>query len=299
VSFTLPMDSYPAGMNVRPILMLLVATAAASLCRGQLIGPIPPATPPTPPYVPADKTEPPVVTPPEVEPPAPSIVARDEQGRLKPLAGTAEETAVAAYSSFDAPRREKIAASAAARKLDLDRFVITNLDKVLAAKQMQEKVQTESEFGKLFAARDLTVSLRFERLIDRLERDQAITAAQRVRLDETLLAYDRARKQEIEKETGGDPTRTGVLNLRQTFADATREPLESLERQMHDIVEHFSNVKDQLKLRPEQSDECARIEKEPAPIAASHLDRFVREKLDLEQQRAAMTARLAARAPKP
>ncbi len=269
----------------------------AAVGRGQLIGPIPGATAPTPRYVVPQVVEPGVVPTPENEPPAPSIVARDEQGRLRAIAGTPEEAAVAAYA-LDAARRERVVVSAAARKVDLDRFVITNLDKVLAAQKMRERVRSESEFGKLFEARDLTVALRFERLIDRLERDGAVTGAQRVRLDETLLAYDRARKAEIDTEAGSDPTRTGVLNLRQTFADAMREPFESLERQTRDVGEHLGELKAVLKLGPDQERAYAEWESmQPSSHATDVAARFVRETLDLEQQRAGMTARLVARSP--
>lgn len=273
---------------------VLAAAALVVECRAQLIGPVPPATPPTPAYIAPPAIDPQVVEPAVVEPPAPSIVARDERGRLKPIAGTPEEAAVAAYS-FDSARRGKIAVSAAARKLDLDRFVIANLDKALAAEKMRERVRTESAFGKLFEARDLTVAMRFERLIDRLERDQAITAAQRVRLDETLLTYERARQEDIDAEAGSDPTRKGVLNLRQTFADAMKEPLESLARQMRDVGAHLEELADAARLTQDQRDGLSQL-KDATSIAAQHdaAERFVREKLDLEQQRAAMTARLAA-----
>ena len=284
---------------------MICVLASASGAHAQLIGPIPPAAPPTPAYVAPAPLDVPEMEPAVVEPPAPSIVLRDEQGRLKPIIGTPEDAAVAAYS-FDAKRREKIAASAAARKLDLDRFVVTNLDKALAAEKMRERVRTESEFGKLFEARELTVAMRYERLIDRLERDRAITAAQRVRLDETLLAYDRARQEEIDKVAGDDPTRKGVLNLRQTFADAMREPLESLERQMLDVAEHLWRLKDKLNLRPDQKRELESIEtliglldsNDPDNLAkeiGAKIDRFARERLDVEQLRAAITARISAR----
>ncbi len=281
-------------------MMCVLASAGGAL--GQLIGPIPPATPPTPAYVAPAPLDVPEMEPAVVEPPAPSIVVRDEYGRLKPIVGTPEEAAVAAYS-FDAKRREKIAASATARKLDLDRFVVTNLDKALAAEKMRERVRTESEFGKLFEARELTVAMRYERLIDRLERDRAITAAQRVRLDETLLAYDRARQEEIDKEAGEDPTRKGVLNLRQTFADAMREPMESLERQMRDVAEHLRelvSVNVPLNLRPDQEEALVARRKSagavPPDDEAAWSMRFVRETLTLEQQRRALTMRLAMRA---
>ena len=223
-------------MNARTALLVSVVVSwCAPHALAQLIGPIPPATAPTPEYVPPERREIPAphVAVPEVEPPAPTIVRKDDNGRLKPITGTAEGAAIAAYA-FDAARRAKIASTGAARTLDLDRFVVQNLDKVLAARKMREKVENASDFNDLFAARDVVVALRFERLIDRLERERAITMAQRVRLDETLLNYEKARRAEIEQQTGNDPTRAAILNLRQTFADTTR----LLTRPRHTFTPH-------------------------------------------------------------
>jgi hypothetical protein len=283
---------------------------ACAVGHAQLIGPIPPAAPPTPRYIqPESRDAPPRVDAPETEPIAPSIIARDERGRLGPLKGTAEEAVVAAYP-FDAARRAKIAASAAARTLDLDRFVIANLDKVLAARRMKGTVEREGELDKLLGIREVTAAVRFERLIDRLERDRAVTLAQRVRLDEALLAYDKARGAQIEDEAGGDPTRSAVLNLRQTFADATREPLASLDRQIDDLSENrpaLAAALAQSELSPAQKAQWDAInarlrilpaggEPSPPPLPRGWARDLFFDVLDMEQRRVFLAAGLARRA---
>ena len=64
------------------------------------------------------------------------------------------------------------------------------------------------------------------------------------------LTYDRARKVQIDSDAGGDATRAAVLNLRQTFADATREPFRSLETQANDVADHLAEMKDRLARAP-------------------------------------------------
>jgi hypothetical protein len=222
--------------QLRSAIALIAVMCAARVGLGQLVGPIPAPTPSTPEYVPPEARVMPQVEAPKIAPLAPSIVHTNAEGRLVSPAGTPEQAAVAVYP-FDDEQREKIATSTKKRLTDLERFVVQNLDKVLAARRMTERVEGASGFSQLFEARDATAALHFERLIDRLERDRAITLAQRLRLDEALLAYAKARKEEIQKLAGEDPSRTAILSLRQTFVDATRESFESLDRQVNGLVD--------------------------------------------------------------
>lgn len=193
----------------------------------QFIGPVPPAPPKREDFVPPPPAPAPDAV--ENEPLAPSIVKLDDQGRLIPLATSAEEAAVIAYP-LKPERRQLAEKSIAARRRDLERFVLLNLDKVLAAYDLRDKVAGASEFNTLFAARDIVAALKQERLLDRLQRDSAINPQQRVRLDEAVRNYEVALKQQFDKDTAGDPTRQAILNLRQTFADATREHFQALDR---------------------------------------------------------------------
>lgn len=210
--------------------VLLVGLSVGTLSAGafaQFIGPVPDAPPKREKFVPAPAAPAPEAV--ENEPLAPSITKTDTQGRLMPLTTSAEEAAVTAYP-LKPERRQLADKSIAARRRDLERFVLLNLDKVLAAYDLRDKVAQASEFNTLFAARDVVAALKQERLLDRLQRDGAINPQQRVRLDETVRNYELALKQQFDKDTAGDPTRQAILNLRQTFTDATREHFEALDR---------------------------------------------------------------------
>lgn len=274
------------------------ALSLALPAAAQLIGPIPPAAPPAPAYVPGapapesqfDRLPP--------EPAAPSIIERTPGGDLRPPAATPERAAIDKYP-FTPETRAKIAKSIAARDLDLDRFVITNLDEVLAAHAMRPTVESATEYAPLFEARDLVGALRHERLIDRLLRDGAINMAQRARLDEALRDYHKARSEQISKDAAADPNRTAILHLRQSFHDTTRELLDSYDAMLSDLARNFWNVKDGLGLRPDQAKTshdmwALRTTEGPKP----DLDfAFVSTSLEAEQLRRGFLARLAARHP--
>lgn len=236
-----------------PLLIQACVLALASPAFGQLIGPIPPATPPAPAYVPGAPNPPAEIERPPSEPVAPSIIERTPSGDLRPPAVTAEQAAVEKYP-FSAEARAKIAKSLAARELDIDRFVIANLDKVRAARAMRAKVESAAEYAPLFEARDLIIALRYERLINRLLRDGAINMGQRARLDEALRDYDKARAEQITKDTAADPNRTAILHLRQSFHDATRELFDSLDRQIQTLTDNFEAIAAKASIpEPDQS----------------------------------------------
>lgn len=223
----------------------LLALVGVSSAHAQLIGPVPPKGEPLPPPTPSspEASSPPPrdLSKADSEPPAPSIVDRDDAGRLKPLSRGPEEEALARYT-FAEDRRSKVARSIAARATEIDRLVIQKIDAVLKVESMRERVLTASEFGPLFEARDAVASLRTERLLDRLQRDGAITALQRARLDQAVGEYEKALREHFERETGGDPSRQAVLNLRQTYVDSTREPLAALDRLMSDLKREAPNL---------------------------------------------------------
>ncbi len=288
-----------------PAALILLLLANTRLAHAQLIGPIPPA--PIPPAAPSSGAPSTVeVKPPPNAPDAPSIIDL-ENGRLKPLATSADEVAVARYP-FDDARRARIAASLQSRAADMDRFVIANLDRVLEAEAMAPKVRTAGDFDTLFKARDTVAALRFERPLDRLVRDGAITLEHKTRLDEAVRGYEAARKKQNDADAAGDPTRAAVLALRQTFDDASREPFASLTRQLALLANHLEAVTDSLALRPEQiiarralaQQLLGTEDRQPqhGPARQQLIDTFWRDVLDLEQKRAALTAARAAATPK-
>ena len=287
---------------IRPIrtTLVLLAIALVRPASAQLIGPIPPAPAPARAHAQPGGT-PAEVKPPPGEPDAPSIVEH-ENGRLKPLASTPDEAAVARYP-FDEARRARIAASLKARAADLDRFVVANLDHVLEAQTLEPQVLSAGDFNTLFRARDTVAALRFERPLDRLLRDGAITLEHKTRLDEAVREYETARKRQNDADAAGDPTRAAILARRRTLAGALREPLASLARQLATFGPHADAVLGAITLRQEQQPAAGKLRSVLARAASpdersAALVQFWKSTLDAEQKRAALTAaRAAAAAP--
>jgi hypothetical protein len=294
-------------MMTRFIAGALASLIAAGAASAQLIGPIPPkpAAPQT--------TEPgplgpvPEVMPPEGEPRAPSIIERDADGRLKTIDGSPEMAAVAKYP-FDAERRAKIAASQSARRADVDKLVVTRLESVLDVRRLLPQVRSASDFETLFKARDAVAALRMEKPLDRLLRDGAITIEHKVRLEEAVREFDTARKKQIDADSKGDATRAAVLNLRQTFEDAAREPLESLDRQLNTLSEQIEQVLPGLTLRDDQRKATEVLRIRIGARGSIHnwaakrhdmVENYWLDILDMEQKRAALIAARPDETPKP
>lgn len=277
-------------------LMLVLGGATAS--HAQFIGPVPAKGEPLPPSPRPAAPSPPApqdLSKDDSEPPAPSIVDRDSSGALKILERGAEEEAVARYP-FAEDRRAKLLRSIAARDLETDRFVIQKIDAVLKVEAMRERVLAATEFSPLFAARDAVASLRTERLFDRLQRDGAISALQRTRLDQSVREYEKAVRDHFEQQTGGDPTRQAVLNLRQTYIDSTREPLQSLARLLADLQREAANLptgKD-APLGAESRAALVRAAERPEPERAAAV-RAAFDRFSDEEKRAALTFALSHR----
>lgn len=230
-------------------LATLGVLSAASIASGQFVGPIPPKPENPPEYVPS--AAPPALPAPENEPLAPSIVNRNESGALVPLDTSPEEAALRAYP-FKPEVRIRVETSLQSRARDMDIFVRQNLNQVLAAEAMRKKVAGASDFNALFEARDAVAAIRQERLFDRMQRDGAITPQQRVRLDECVRNYEVALKEQFAKDTDGDPTRQAILNLRQTYADSTREHFDALDRQLVIAAANAADAPSRLVLNESQ-----------------------------------------------
>ncbi len=281
------------------------ALAAGAAAHGQFIGPLPPKGEPEP--APGSGGTPMPSEPPpkdlssaDTEPPAPSIVDKDQTGALRVLERGAEDEALARYA-FSAERLGKVQRSLANRRLEIDRFVIQKLDTVLALEGMRERVLNTTEFGPLFEAREHVAAVRFERVLDRLQRDGAISALQRARLDQSVREYEKALRDHFEAQTGGDPTRQAVLNLRQTYLDATREPLESLGRLLTDVQREAATLPTgpgaPLDARQRDALIAAAGKADPNERAASV--RAVFDTLSPEQKRAVLSHALARRSGNP
>jgi hypothetical protein len=230
---------------------LLAVTALPA--RAQLVGKVPPAPAPTPEYVPpAPPPPPPPPKPVEPEKPLPSLVKKDDAGRLIRYPEGAERAAIAAFD-FDAETRQKIAASEAARAADLERTVVEKFDKALEARATRESLEQIKDFNEFARIKDVAAPLASERLVDRLMRDGAITPPQRTRIDQVIKEYEEALKQEWQGQTGTDILKIASLVAREKFTEVTRDSLDALDRVLLRSAAQLESVRGELNLDAAQA----------------------------------------------
>lgn len=259
--------------RIAPALALPLTLLLAPAAEAQLVGPVPgpaeaspawtrPATPP--PRTGADPA-------PESAPAAPSLVQRDGAGRLVnvPLP---EDAAIAAYP-FEPAQRARVDRALAARRRELDRWVANHLEQVWRVREMAPKALKAEAYSPLFEARDAGLGVRFtERPLDRLQRDGAITALQRARLDAAVKEYLDARAAQAASDGAGDAARQGLLTLRHSFADATRESVDSLERQLAGAAAMLPGLAEGLPLSDDDKVALAAIAQGTSRIDAKAAD---------------------------
>lgn len=258
----------------------------AALTHAQLLPKIPPAPAPAPEYVPPPKPPTREAAPAAAEPPAPNLVVRGGDGKLKTYDISLEEAAVRAYD-FPPDRRTLVDASMEARRQDVERFVVNNLEKVHAAIKMRAKVENITDFTTLFEAREVAQPLIQERLLDRLLRESAITGAQRVRLDEAVQTYETARREQWKEETGSDLMKITSMVGRQSFIDITRDVFAALDRLVNATAPTLVEEVHMLELSPEQAAELGKKH----DAASTRV--FILETLNIEQQKTLFRKRLA------
>lgn len=256
-----------------------ILALAALPSHAQLIGKVPPAPAATPEYVPpAPPPPPPPPKPVEPEKPLPSLVKKDDAGKLVRFSHGTERAAVAAFD-FDAETRQKIAASEAARAADLERTVVEKFDKALDARKTRESLDQIKDFNEFARIKDVAAPLASERLVDRLIRDGAITPPQRTRIDQVVKEYEEALKQEWQGQTGADILKIASLVAREKFTEVTRDSLDALDRVLLRAADRLEAARGELSLDAAQSGKfdaaVAAIKTAPAsePAAAkSRLD---------------------------
>lgn len=276
--------------SLRPVLiMLAVLGAATGSAAAQLLPKIPPATPPTPEYVPPPTPPAREVAPAETAPPAPDLVKRGADGVLVVYDIGLEEAAVRAYP-FAPDRQKLVDASIEARKRAVERFVIDNPEKVRAALAVRPKVENIADFNALFAAREAAQPLIQERLFDRLQREGAMTALQRVRLDEAVTNYETARREEWKTQTGSDPMKIAGMVGRQAFIDSTRDALAALDRLVVASIPTLAEDAKTLALTPEQTAVLDKLIQSGATPDSTRV--FIVETLTPDQQKTLLRKRL-------
>lgn len=220
-----------AGVGSRAkVIFACALLSGPGLAAGQILPPVPPAKAPEPEFVPPPS--PPPITPPSPDasaPAAPSLVQRDADGRLLPPATSLDEAIVERYP-LDELRRAKANRSIAKRRGEIERFVVEHLGPIRTAAEAEKRLDSIAGFEELFKLRNAATPLAQERLLDRLQRDGAISPMHRVRMDEAIREYETARMAAWKTETGSDPIKIARVVARQGFTDMTREVFAAMER---------------------------------------------------------------------
>lgn len=259
--------------------MLVVAGMFPCMSHGQVVPRIPPAPAPQPEYVPPPPPPPPAPVKPAEPEPALSLIERDESGSLKLIEGGVEHAAIKAYA-FDAERRERIKASLSARDADIERFVVEHIAEVAAAHKARGGIENVTSFDALNVAREAAKPLRQENVLDRLQRDGALGAPQRARIDLAITEYTSARTAEQSAKTGADVMKIATIVGKQGFNDITRDVFAALDRLCERAAGLVRTDDHGLSLNSDQLGALGRIKSDPGMGA---IRTFVLEVLTPEQ----------------
>ncbi|MBC7834218.1 MAG: hypothetical protein H7Y88_03845 [Phycisphaerales bacterium] len=217
-------------MTLKLLFALATLAAPISSLRAQIVGPVPATakpksvyTPLAPPPAPAP---PPARPAPEPEGPLPSIVELDKEGRLAPLRMNVQEAAILALK-LDEETQGKVDEVIRAHHADMDRRVIEHLPLVLALRGQLDSLEQVTDFKQFETVTRSMGPIKASSLLERLVREQAITARQKRRADAVVSEYEKALNEDLSRELGEGNTAallpaTGRRILKNIAADAMR-----------------------------------------------------------------------------
>jgi hypothetical protein len=225
---------------------------SASAASAQFLPKIPPATEPTPAYVPPPPPPPPKPTtglsegttagkpaqqdsqaspPPPPPEPIPSLVEKDANGKIKVLDVPTELVAMRRLI-LDGAQQQRLEAALRAREIEVERLVAAHPDSALELRKSVGAMTESSDLGALITIRDhANPILPTTSLLDTLVRSGALTGPQRSRIDQAVRDYDDARRKQWKEDLG----QTNVMAIAALIAyDKARqfsyEPLRALDR---------------------------------------------------------------------
>lgn len=222
-------------------MMFISGVAIGPAAVAQLVPPAPPKLPSTPEYTPPPPVAPPVPIrapdgkaapqPTEPEKALASLIERDEKGKIKPLAFPVDEAAVRALELND-DAKAKIATSLAARRDDLDLQVIDKLEDLLAVRKAIGEANEQTGVEVITETAKKTAAFRNNSLIDRLQRDGAITMMQKTQATKIAREYKSAVREESIKDAGGSSNFQAMMliGFRLTVDDLCGEAFKELDR---------------------------------------------------------------------
>ena len=234
-----------------PCAVLCVGLLAVPAC-GQLIGKVPPATPPTPEYVPpAPPAATPPPKPPEPELPTPAMAVKEADGKIRKYPQGVERAAIELFPFDDAARR-KIADTEAKRNGELERLVLDRLDKVLEARAALKTIDQVKGINEFDKAKQVATPLQVEKLSDRLMRDGAITPSQHRKIEQMVKEYEAAMGEEIRADPNFDVQKIFGAVARTSFIKSTQDVLGAMDRLAACGVGKLDASAGELKLSDEQ-----------------------------------------------
>lgn len=221
--------------------LCVLGTSAAS-AHAQLLPPVPPAPPKAPEYVPPAPLAPPVprdMSHTEAVPPVPNIAIVGADGQLVTYDTSLGEAALKAME-LSPERRAWVGRVLAERDRELERFVARNWTKVSQARALKSEMGDLRDLTQLGQARSVATPLKQENVLDRLQREGAITLAQRQRLDESVTAYEQARQKRWQQEAGQDVLKIAGKVMHAAFTDMTRDALSAADRLLDRGIEKIT-----------------------------------------------------------
>jgi hypothetical protein len=244
-------------------------------------------------------TPPPSAQPAEPEKPLPSLVQKDEAGKIKPLTLPTDEAAVRLLD-LDDQTRAKVEKSISARREEIDRMVVEKIDLLMEVRTAIANLPASPnvELMRTTAAKARTFSN--NKLLDRLVKDGALSPAEKARAAAIAKAYGEARKQQIATDAGTDMMKgIGPLFL-MTVEDSIADANMSLDHMLAEAAPRQEQFLTKVDLPPDQRTEVnkrlADLKKKPAAgktAVQQQVDVLRTIFLDIlkpEQQRAFLTS---------
>jgi hypothetical protein len=239
-----------------PAGVLALALAPAVPAAAQILPPVPPPAERTPPYEPPAPPAPPPVAPapqqpPEPEPPLPSLVQRDEKGRVLMLDRNLEEAAILAFD-LDQATRENVLKEIDAHHAELDARVLDNLPLVISTVKARDHIDTIEDLNRFFALATSLRPLRQASLLDRLVRSNAITVRQRTRAEQVMKEYTEAATRSTSDQAEGNVTQIIAVSARRSFLDASGDAARSFDRLVAAAAPAMDSLLEKVNLSAEQ-----------------------------------------------
>jgi hypothetical protein len=244
-------------------------TFASSLpaAHAQFVPKVPPATPPTPEYVPPPEPKPdpglgatpdrpaggagegaasPGAKPmPSIPEALPSLIELDAAGKIKALPIPTDLAALRSMK-LTPEQSARVAEAIANRESQVDRLVAANPDRALALRSALATLDEMNDLSKLFGLRETSGPLMPQTaFLESLVRSGALTVPQRTRIDQAVKEYDSARRKQWQQDLGeNEVVAISTLIARDKIRQFSYEPMASLDRLLTSAAASADKIRD-------------------------------------------------------